>query len=355
MSVPEHRGFLLTFLAVIVTALTAAAVLTYVLDPTGVLGTGVVEPVVRSDRDRKARLYRKLDAPPQILILGSSRVTSVWPGCIAALWGKTSFNFGFSAAAAEDYIAVWRFTRAAHRNPPLEILMAVEPEVFRNDDPRNEQLAASRLLRRYAPPATVDFPVRPARLLGFQLLRHDLRSLRALLVKPALQRIDRNGFFLGHDEEVAVRSGHYDLAAKIQAILPLYNGKFSASFTELAPARIAAFRRFLMAARTSRATVTAVMMPLHPDFIALMRRTTLSPRWSDTRRLLQQLGREGLLRYEDVTLESVGGDLVSYVDGAHVSEQNAARVLAHIHGGGRQCPLSDISHLPPDSAGPIRN
>src|SRR5271166_4412422 len=70
--------------------LTAAAVL--LLDPLGTLGTGLFPSVIWRDRDEKAAAYVRSDPKPAVVLVGSSHVMSLPPGCASELLGARAFN-----------------------------------------------------------------------------------------------------------------------------------------------------------------------------------------------------------------------------------------------------------------------
>jgi len=143
---PRDGAFLRTFAATLVGLLVALALLVRVTDPFAAFGTGLVPPIVSADRDYKAALYRSRTPPPEVVLLGSSRIKTLRPGCVSALTGRPAFNFGVNAGVAEDFLAIFRFMRSQPRFEVREILLGAEPEAFTGDPSLGRALAQSRSL-----------------------------------------------------------------------------------------------------------------------------------------------------------------------------------------------------------------
>ena len=122
--------FLLTFFGVV----GGMAALSWLVDPLAAFGTGLLPPAISADRDYKAGLYNRLPTPPSIVVIGSSRSKTIRPACINQLTGESAFNFGVNGAAAEDYLAIFRWL---HRDPNSvvhEILLGVDPEALQDTE-----------------------------------------------------------------------------------------------------------------------------------------------------------------------------------------------------------------------------
>ena len=94
-------GFLVFSLLVLAAA--------FLIDPHEDFGTGLVEPLVLTNRSEKLEMIDALDEQPEILVFGSSRTFTMDPDHIFELTGKRAFNASVSYGRAEDHDAIIRF------------------------------------------------------------------------------------------------------------------------------------------------------------------------------------------------------------------------------------------------------
>src|SRR5690348_7094335 len=99
--------FMRAFLAIVLVGLAASAAVALIVDPFGAFGTGGrIPPAVPNERESKPDAFLAAAAPPQALVLGSSRVMKLNPKCVEELTGFPAFNFGFGNNHVEDMYAV---------------------------------------------------------------------------------------------------------------------------------------------------------------------------------------------------------------------------------------------------------
>ncbi len=103
---------LVSFFAV----LGAVLVLNTVVDPFALAGTELLPPAVENDRSTKLTLIDRLEEPPGILILGSSRGRQAEPAYLQELTGRTGFNAAVTGGTAAD---AWVMTNHVARKLPL--------------------------------------------------------------------------------------------------------------------------------------------------------------------------------------------------------------------------------------------
>jgi hypothetical protein len=103
---------LLSFFAV----LSAVLVLNTVVDPFARAGTDLLPPAVENDRATKLTLIDRLEEPPGILILGSSRARQAEPAYVQGLTGRSGFNAAVTGGGASD---AWVMTNHLEKTFPL--------------------------------------------------------------------------------------------------------------------------------------------------------------------------------------------------------------------------------------------
>jgi hypothetical protein len=103
---------LLSFFA----ALGGVLVLNTVVDPFALAGTGLVPSAIEIDRSIKLTLIDRLERPPGILILGSSRARQAEPAYLQRLTGRSGFNAAVTGGTAAD---AWVMTNYVAQKFPL--------------------------------------------------------------------------------------------------------------------------------------------------------------------------------------------------------------------------------------------
>ena len=341
---PGDRAFVRTVLLAWLGLSAAAAVVALLLDPLGTFGTGLAPPLLWRDRDEKAEAFLKYEPKPETVVVGSSHVMKLRPACLTELTGMRAFNFGVSAARAEDYLAVLRFVEANGRGTLKRLLIGVDPDAFNGSEDMGRLLLASRHLRQYAP---LEAPSRAAALgpdlLGAQVALASWRSARGLLEGASISRLkafDPDGFIRYLRWESEARAGTLPLDDNIRASADEFRSRYR-SFSILDPVRVALFRELLGEAHTTGVEVDAYIPPVHPKVLRLLIPTpSFSFRWNDTEALLGQLAEQGLLRYHDLKfLRRFGGDPREFFDGEHMTEVNTRRLLLAMHGRDEGCAL----------------
>ena len=142
------RGFILFIIVAALLLMTSVAVVNALVDPYGILGTGVFPTATTSDRSVKADLIEKLKQAPQLIVLGSSRSMRYDPEYLQQKTGLRTFNAGVNIiGGAAD---VWAMTNYLHDRFPQShprYLWLVDVETFTTTV--KESLTAEPRLARY--------------------------------------------------------------------------------------------------------------------------------------------------------------------------------------------------------------
>ncbi len=257
--------FLFTFFA----AVGGMAALSWLVDPLAAFGTGLLPPAISADRDYKAGLYNRLPTPPSIVVIGSSRSKTIRPACIRQLTGEPAFNFGVNGAAAEDYLAVFRWL---HRDPNSvvhKILLGVDPEALQDTEGPHRPLADSRALR-----GLVAGVVEPHHwtavaedLWSRQAIVASVRSLRyAVLGQPELPstRLSADGVQEYPRFDAQVQAGTFAQVDQVRGSIPGILPRYS-DFSRLSSLRLGLLSTMLQEAQAARIQVVAFIPPIHPE------------------------------------------------------------------------------------------
>jgi len=336
---PSSRdgSFLAVFLLSFFCLVGGMATLSWLVDPLAAFGTGLLPPAISADRDYKAGLYNRLPAPPSIVVIGSSRSKTIRPGCINQLTGEPAFNFGVNGAAAEDYLAIFRWL---HRDPNSvvhEILLGVDPEALQDTEGPHRPLADSRALR-----GLVAGMVEPHRwtalaedLWSRQAIVASVRSLRyALLGQPDLPStlLSADGVQEYPRFDAQVRAGTFPQEEQVRGSIPGILPRYS-DFARLSSRRLGLLLTMLQEAREARIQVIAFIPPIHPELERAGSGGYLPVRSNETADTLRGLEHAGLLHYvETRELSSFGGNPAWYYDALHFMPANADRLVALLLG-----------------------
>jgi hypothetical protein len=186
------RRFALALLLTGLGLVLAVGALNAIVDPLGIVGTGLFPTKVMADRQIKADLVAALPEVPQVVIFGSSRAWKLNPEFIRAQTGLVTFNASVSGGRPAD---AWAFANLIHDRIP-----AARPNyiwILDVSELSKVQLAAGLLnvpeLRKYFPSGLV---LRSrlkdvSSLFSFTTARDSLsilRNLDAIRAKAARQR-----------------------------------------------------------------------------------------------------------------------------------------------------------------------
>jgi hypothetical protein len=342
-SSPHDGGFLKVFFISTAALLGLLGLLVVLTDPLGRFGTGLIPPVVSSDRDQKAALYRGRTPAPEIVVLGSSRSKTVAPACLERLSGRAAFNFAVNGAGTEDLVAILRYLRAQPGSRARTLYAGVDPEMLQSAGGVHRALEGSRFLARYAPAG-----VAPAGgslgadLFGWQVVSAAVRSVASSLVSGAALpefALDVDGLQRYPRAEAELRRDTLAAEARVQGSIPGILGRYE-SFSALDASRVAALRQFAGEAHSEGLEVIAFIPPVHPAFARAAAGTAWRLRTEETVALLHALEQEHLLRYVEVRdLVAASPDTIQYVDAIHFLAPVAATLAQALTGSPERCAL----------------
>jgi hypothetical protein len=324
----EERSLALWTVGVFLAVILSVAGVNLLVDPYGAFGTGLLPPITWQDREEKARLFEK-EPSRELLILGSSRVMKLDPLEARGLTGLTAFNFGVMAARPEDYLAVMRFA-VANGGSPRRIILGVDPEALAPNAPFDPRSQASRALAPHSPRGQ-RLQVLTGSLIGWESLRASLHSLRTPPSRRKRTSSYRGDGLLRYVVwDSLLKRNAFDGTEPRRNAIAVYRSRY-AGFDSLSTRRIGYLTELLEEARSRGIRVDAFVPPLAPSFMDSLSSSTLRERVDDTRRLLSDLDRKGLLHAHDLfDVSQFGGDTAGFYDGTHVTPANASLLLRAI-------------------------
>lgn len=312
------------------------------IDPRGQFGTHIFPTVTLDARSDKMALFRAYEArgPVQGLVLGSSRSMKIDPAALSRDSGLRFFNFTVDVARAEDYLALYRWTRA--QGAPLKrVLIGLDVEALHNDDvpianlehnpalmralrgPRGGPLGpladAAATVRRYQSTFETSY-FRDALGSALTYFAHAQRG-------APFMRFAADGYLHYPRWEAERTRGTFDLSREIKACLPGYVSTYR-DMTDLSVRRRGDLEALLREARADGVQVTLWITPLHPATAELLGAKTRYPEMLlRTRAYVAQLQRRYGVQVRDYSAPALyGGTPSGWYDCAHVDEHDALRI-----------------------------
>jgi hypothetical protein len=334
---PNDTRFIRSFAVAFAGLVFGTAALSLLVDPLGGFGTGLLPPIIAADRDYKTTLYRRLPAPPQVVVIGSSRSKTIRPVCITEITGESAFNFGVNGAVAEDYLAIFRWLEQDPRSAMHLVLLGVDPEAFQESEDPHRALEDSRVLR-----GLVSGSARQHRwtavaqdLWSTQAFLAALRSLKYAILGPgeiASTILAADGVEEYPRNEAGLKAGRFPQAERVSesiaGIVPRY-----ANFPRLSPHRLDILKTLIQEADSAHVEIVAFIPPVHPELERATSGGDLPGRSRDLADTLKSLAQAGKLRYiETRELADFGGDSTLYYDALHFMPGNADRLVASLLG-----------------------
>lgn len=278
------------------------------------------------------RLARE-GAPPDVVILGTSRGMQLDPREVRRVSGRSAYNLSVSDGAARELLAFADFVELASPGDPPHLVIMFDVEAVDRRTPTRRVtsvLASERAARSSCGDReecaeewarAVDAIVAGAKQGQRAAKRPPLSTFQddnGLVQGLSLARIEREGGDLG-----AVRDRRIGL--RIESYRP------GSGFDRLMPIPMAAVERAVTLANGRGDRPTFVITPMHPDCIRRCGEAGWSERRRDVLAFLRGLGEEHELDVHDLTEPaSFGGSAASFYDEIHIRPEAAAQVVAEL-------------------------
>ncbi len=324
--------FVRVSLATAAAVLLAVGVANLAIDPLATFGTGLVRPVVFSDHAERLPLVDRLPAPPEVVILGSSRALKAEPGYLASRTGLRGFNAATSNGKAEDGFAYAHLFHDRYPDTRIRHVWFLEVEAFRHL-PASPQLLAKDALARHFP-ASLRGGSRLddiQRLFEWGTVKSSVKALRwaATGRRPGnVAELAADGFRVVDAHDRSERAGvpfETRLAVSIGTARSFIRG---IERDGLAPQPRRYFEEAIAAMNSWHSEPVIVLGPVHPDY-----RRALGPAAYDRLNALLDAYLTSLaprLRFTVVDardLASFGGSPAEFYDGIHLRLPNMRLLL----------------------------
>ncbi len=326
-----HRRLSFAVAGSCLAALLTIALLNYVVNPHGKFATNFFKPYIFTSRLAKLEAIADLDEPPEAIILGSSRVMTMEPAQVRRRTGLRTYNAGVYSARTEDYLAILRYLKSVHPQPPKLIILGVDVQAFHNTAPVDDRLVATSRLAEQIPESITWWS--QVKLLdgiiSLQQTRDSLSSLHRSYFEPTSRSavFGPDGHFRQVRVERAIEQGTFDLAQSIAGSKDKYLQRYQ-GYDRLGQRRCHFFETFLDMCEREGTHVAAFLTPMHPTLRAyLEEHTTYPARYREVDDYLKSLADRYKLTYLDFThLSAFGGLQDEFADGVHPRPENTRRM-----------------------------
>jgi hypothetical protein len=328
----SSRKSVCAFLTTLGGALLVTALLNLTVNPYGHFPLRVLKPVVWSSRQDKVDWMATSFGrrPPQVLVLGSSRVMKIRSTEIEQVSGKRAYNAGVDSGRVEDAYALFAYARVLGA-PLSDLVIGIDLDAFHDAVPTDARLLATAQLRRFVPlDVRLDwYPRVAAGLVSYSQARDSLRSLSMAVrgYPPEVYRFDEDGFihYLEWEPKIAAGTFRPDFEHSKEE----YDSRF-AQWGQVSPMRVELLKKLVSEAATQGIAVRAFLTPFHRSLIEHLRVTREFDRHRSevTNVMVDLMNEHSNFSFMDFTeATSFGGETERFLDGSHPDEENSARIV----------------------------
>jgi len=328
------------WLVSIVTAMIVLAIiLNFIVNPFKLYYFNFFPPAEVNVRELKGDLIRKAAPPPQVLIIGSSRVMSFDPEYVTRLTGKPCFNYGGPAAMAEDYYATIRYVREDCGAPIDTVIVGIDLEAFHPTLPTQAQ---GRFLPDYAKYYTQSkdpdelLIKRLTMLLSMEQTGESIAVLQRALKKeagrPNIEYVN-NGMAIMASREADIKKGTFNLEQRIALRVRRYPERSLglASYKDLSETRKGYWEKFLRYCSDNGIIVYAFLTPYHPEVLQVIELQGGEKIIEKVRGYLKDTTSAPHVIFRDyLKVENFGGDVEMFYDEIHMRPENCNALLKNL-------------------------
>lgn len=327
------RRFVATVLVTFAALLLATGIANAVVDPLASVGTGLVAPAVFSDHAERLKLIDRLDEPPELVVLGSSRSLKAEPSYLQQLTGLRGFNAGAANGKTEDGMAYANLFHDRFPDARIRYLWLLEVEAFRDRPPSPLLLAQPELARHF--PASLRTGTRLddlQRLFEWNTTKSSVRTLwrTARGERPqAAADFSPDGFRTVDQHDVSERAGISFQTRLAESIAAARTFVPAMQRDGLSPEAKAYFEQAIADMNAWGVEPVIALMPVHPAYRAAFGGAAYDRLNDELTTYLASL--QPRLRFtvvDERDLASFGGSADDFYDGVHLHVPNMRKLLA---------------------------
>jgi hypothetical protein len=272
---------------------------------------------IGGDRSFKAQLIDELPAPPELLVIGGSRATRFEPSYLLERTGLHAVNCAVQNCRPEDLYAFASYLYQRAPETRLRCFFAVQATTFR-DKQLNAGLLYDARLSQWLPP---DLTAAQKKSLGRPRVREVL----------GVNRYTARGLLLRNRYDLRQALTGYSLSRRldgyIRAILPAATWRGPTPAARSRSCFEAAVKLF----NAHGTQPVVVVMPYHPRALRAFRKVGFQRQVDELLAYFKRARtRCDFSVVNLVDIRSFGGEPRWFYDGAHVTRENARRIIARV-------------------------
>jgi len=261
-----------------------------------------------NDRSFKLDLIGRLQAPPQLVVLGSSRSKRAEPSYLRSLTGLSGFNAGVISGTAADAFVMTRYLGDCQPLRGRRYIWFVDADVATNGV--NPDLTADPRGRKYLDPTSAS-------------ARRPTDCERRTLGRN--NRYNPDGSFGSRSQKLPERP--HDLTAKVSKLLASVVPHPPQGVN---PKRYVWFERALAYMNSHGSRPVIVFDPIYPSVLAKLRSIGFPAHVTSTTYLSQLHKRYDFVVVNAQDIRVWGGSPDDFSDPTHINEVNMRRLLRYV-------------------------
>jgi hypothetical protein len=328
----DARGFARLFAGLVAFWIVGQASFNWLVNPWGLYRTKLFEARVTDERHQKTALMHQMQPPPNMLIVGSSRMMRVNPMLIAERTGLRPFNAAIPGAYPIDFYVMYRFATEELHAPLEQLLVGVDPLIFFGGEGSYRKIENNAELRRLLPsPSGLSSDIGQLSLLvspaqskdGLKSLLHLLRPARR---ENTLWRVfEPDGWQSRNYQDAKREAGKWDQTAIVEKQL---KGWYMNPKKAPTPATFTDLEALLARAAEQGVRTTVVATPTSARVKEHWRDTGFADQERQIRaRLAEIAGRHGARFADYSSVENYGGDPNEFYDTIHPTAVNTRLIV----------------------------
>jgi len=344
----QDRSFTQTFASAWFGTLILIALFNIIVDPFDLYGVNIVEPWEFNRYERKLELFKAYNSPPEVLILGSSRVETIDPDYVTMLTGKPCFNWGLTNGEPGSMLAALSMALNEYNAPIDTVIIGIDPSTF---NPEFEVNAQGRLVHAYTryflkEPAWTQYSIKLGRLFTIEQIKGGLKALLRS-VNPDKGREDKgydpDGKAVYNDKDELIKNGTFDLEKEMARQIPQFiEVRGFDRFTELSPDRKANWEAILKICRDKDLKLYVFISPIHPELWERIVEVGGDKTYLEAVDYIKGTVRASGGVYKNFTdPRSFGADLSFFYDSVRMRNENAERLISALLARTRSYDLSE--------------
>ena len=328
----DARRFSRLFAGLVAFWIVGQASFNWLVNPWGLYRTKFFEARVTDERHQKTALMHQMQPPPDMLIVGSSRMMRVKPALVAERTGLRPFNAAIPGAYPIDFLVMYRFATEELHAPLRQLLVGVDPLIFFGGEGSYRKIENNAELRRFLPAqggltsdiGQLSLLVSPAQ--SKDALKSLFHALRPATHEKAMWRVfEPDGWQSRNYQDAKREAGKWDQEAIVAKQL---KGWYMNPTKPPAPATFTDLEALIARAAADGVRTTVVATPTTARVKDHWRDTGFANQERQIRARLSEIADRHGARFADYSsVENYGGDPTEFYDTIHPTAVNTRLIV----------------------------